>query len=61
MREAMEKLGLNRKQKMEVAKIMKNAKATNQDKMATMKQLEGVLSPQQMTQLKASLAAKAGK
>ena len=42
-----------------MAKIMKNAKATGQDKATTMKQLAQVLNPGQQAKLKQMVEAKA--
>ena len=54
---ALQSLGLTPKQKMDAVRIMKAAKDGNQDKMTTLKQLEGVLTPDQMNKLKAAVSA----
>ena len=57
LQEAVEKLNLSGRQKLQCARILKSAKDSNQPKEQTLKQLEGVLNPQQMQQIKAAMAA----
>lgn len=57
IKEAVEKLGLTGRQKLQCARIIKSAKDSNQSKEETLKQLEGVLTPQQMQQVKQAASA----
>jgi len=58
---ALKQLNLTMRQKIQIGKIVKAAKANGQDKKVTMKQISGVLSPDQMAKLKQMLDAKASK
>lgn len=59
IQEAVEKLGLTGRQKLQCARILKSAKDSNQPKEQTFKQLEGVLTPDQLQKVKAAAAAAA--
>ena len=54
---AVQNLGLTRSQTTEAVRIVKTAKAGNQDPATTLKMLEGVLTPGRMTPLKTTLSA----
>ena len=48
---ALKQLGLKPRQKIEIGRLMKEAKAKGQDRKVTMQQLGAVLTPEQKTQL----------
>ena len=54
---AIQKLGLSPRQKIQIAKIVREAKANGQDKLVTAEQVSAVLTPDQKAQLTNELKA----